>query len=281
MFAVFLALFAPDTQAAEIEVALAVPIGVFVDGVPMQGDEGSGLGVARDLAPGRHVLETRNMMGKTTAYKELDLAADDRVRFEYRQKELWHIGTYKIAGAPPSTTVVQTTTTTVPASGMGVTVSDGVDTVTVGVGVGAYGGGMVVTDGQNTVSMNAGISVTETTTTTTTTVVSSGGSGVAVAAPAPAASSAMDERAFGTFLRQLDNASFSDEKLALIETTAANNWMSCDQLARILDTLDHGSDKVKAVGIVRNSIVDPQNAFVLNDKFSFSSDAQKAQAYFR
>ncbi|MEZ4321269.1 MAG: DUF4476 domain-containing protein [Myxococcota bacterium] len=277
MLSFILALSAP-TQAAEVQVALSVPITVLVDGVPQALPEGSNLITVGDLPAGKHVVETRTLMGKTSAYKEISLAADDQIRFEYRQKELWHIGTYKLAGAPPpvqSETVQQTTVvqTGIPL-GVGVTVTDGTDTVSVGSGL--YGGSVVVSDGRETVRMSAGVQVTETTTTTTTVV-----HGAPPPPPPQPAVLPMSGRSFDALVGQMDNASFGDDKLEILRTAAANNAFTCAQLARILDVFSHGSEKLEAVAIVQPSIVDPENAFVINDRFSFSSDAQKAQAYFR
>lgn len=286
MLAALFALSLP-AEAAEIQVTGMAAIMVLVDGRAAEGDPNTGMIVVGNLPAGRHQVETRNLMGKTTAYKEFDLAGDDQIRFEYRKRELWHIGTYKLAVATPpppppvaipgGTTTV-TETVTVGGPGVGITVSDGTETVSLGVG--PFGAGVVVSDGVDTVAVNAGVTVTETTSTTT--VVQHGGPGYAPPPPPPApVAVAMDERTFGSFLSTLDNATFSDDKHAVLRSTAANNWFSCDQLRRILEMYSHGSDKVEAVGIVRPSIVDPQNAFVINDSFSFSSDAQKAQAFFR
>ncbi len=278
MLPLILTLLAP-AEAAEVQVALAVPISILVDGVPMAFDETTNLAVSRDLPAGRHVVETRNAFGKVTARKEIELAAHQQIRFEYRQKELWHIGTYDIPGAITETTVVTTTTgvPVAPVGGVGITVTDGNETVSVNAGM--LGAGVVVSDGSGTVAINGGVQVTETTTTTT--VVTTGGP-VAVPAPVPPpAPVGMDPASFNQLLAQLDKASFADDKLAVLRTVGANNWLTCDQLGRVLDKLSFDDDKVDAVAILQPSIVDPQNAFILNDKFSFSSDAQKAQAYFR
>lgn len=261
-------------QAAEVEIATGAAINVLVDGVPLAWDEdGGGLGVVRDLPAGRHTVESRNVMGKTTAYKEIQLAPDDRIRFEYRQKELWHVNTTKIAPPlplPPATTV-ETVSIGVPMAGpsIGITVHDGGDTVHIGAGV--YGG-----------------AATQTTTVVTT-------NGAVFDAPVdgrhhdrhgdhgrPAPSLVpMDAGTFASLLSQVDDASFSDDKLSILRTAATHNGFTCAQLAALLGAMSFADDKLQAVAALRPAIVDPQNAFLINDAFPFSADAQKAQAYFR
>jgi len=285
MLSILLALTAP-ASAAEVQVVTRVPINILVDGVPLVWDENTGLGVVYDVPAGRHQIEARNLMGKTAAYKEVDLAWDDQIRFEYRKKELWHIGTYKLAAAVPppvSTTTVVETHEQVVSPGIGVVVSDGHDSVSVGAGV--LGAGVVVTDGHGS-GVVVGVPVVGATTTTTTTVVTSGGEDhhapvVDEHASVPVAPVGMDAGAFNALRSQIDKAPFSDDKLSVLRTAVANNWITCAQLGELLEVFDFASDKLEAVGVARNSVVDPQNAFLLNDKFSFSSDAQKAQAYFR
>lgn len=276
--------FTAPSQAAEIQVVLGTPIGVFVDGIPMHADpDGRNMAVSTDLAAGRHVLETRNALGKTTAYKELDLAVDDRVRFEYRKRELWHVNTSKMAMPTANTTVVRTTTTTTAQGGGGydVIMQEGGETVHMGVSAGPMGGRVVVSDGQNTVAMDAGITVTETTTRTTTTTTTTGDAFGTAVVPSAAPASEMDPGSFNALRQQMDDAAFSDDKLSLLTTAVTHNLLSCNQLVQLLDTLPMSSDKVKAVGIAQPSVIDPQNAHLLNGAFSFSSDAQKAQAFFR
>ncbi len=293
MLTVLLALssvFSP-AQAGEIQVATTVPIQLLVDGRPVPVDEYTAVGVATELPAGKHTVETRNAFGKTTAYKEIELGRYQQARYEYRKKELWHIGTYDMQPPPPAPgqggqVVVQETTVVAP--GMGVTVSDGTETVSVGVG--PFGGGVTVTEGSETVTVGmglgaAGVTVTETTTTTTTTSTGTPGGVVVLQeapppAPAEPVATPMASGPFNALLQRMDDASFSDEKHALLRTAVTNNWISCAQLRRILDTYDFGSDKLEAVQMSRDSVLDPQNAFVLDDAFDFSSEKKKAQSYF-
>ena len=294
MFAALLALssLVSPADAGEIQIATTVPISILVDGRPLQLDEYTGVAVATDLPAGRHTVETRNAFGKTTAYQEIDVGLYEQARYEYRKKELWHIATYNMQPPPPvpaqggQVVVQETTTLAVP--GVGVTVSDGQETVSVGVG--PLGGGVVVTEGTETVSVGmglgmGGVTVTETTTTTTTTAGVPGGVVVvqnAPVEPVPVEPVALPMAAgpFNALLRRMDDAAFADDKHALLRTAVSNNWITCAQLRRILDTYDFGSDKLEAVGMSRDSVLDPENAFVLDDAFDFSSEKRKAQGYF-
>ena len=285
----------PSANAAEIQVATLVPINILVDGVPISWDEDTGLGVVTDVPEGLHRIEARTLFGKTIVSKEVELASDEQARFEYRKKKLNYIGTYKIATTalppssmptgPVSTTTVVETQEQVVSPGVGIVISDGYDTVSVGAG--GFGSGIIVSDGYGSgviVDVPVGGATTTTTTTTTTVVTTSGDLPPPVVdtyVPIPVEPMGMDPGAFGELRSQIDKASFSDDKLSVLRTAVDNNGLTCRQLAQLLDAFDFAGDKLEAVGIARASVVDPQNAFVLNDKFSFSSDAKKAQAYFR
>jgi hypothetical protein len=292
MFTALLALSTLTTpaDAAEIQVATTVPIQLLIDGRPVPIDEYTAVGVAMDLPAGPHTVETRNAFGKTTAYKEIELGQHQQARYEYRKKELWHIGTYDLAppapvAVPAEQVVVQETVMAAP--GVGVTVSDGQEMVAVGVG--PFGGGVTVTEGSETVSVGmglGGVTVTETTTTTTTTAGMPGGVVVIQEVPlqpVPAEPVAMPMASgpFNALLTRMRNADFASDRHALLRTAVSNNWITCDQLRRLLDTYDFGSKKLEAVDMARDSVLDPENAFVLDDAFDFSSEKRKVQAYFQ
>lgn len=318
MLTLTLSLLAP-AQAAEVQVASMVPINILVDGVPVTWNEAAQLGVSPWLPAGTHTVEARNLLGKTMAFTEVQLAEHQQARFEYRRKQLYAIGVYDL----PSRPALVTTTTaplaippdelaTLPAHG-GIAIHDGTQTVAVGMDVGALGGGVTVSDGTQTVSVGVNVGglggnvvITDTTSNTTVVTQSHGvdfggmNGGVFIAEDPSTPSVQMDPRgyvgaevspryslpvmpepAFGSFLTAMDKASFADDKHALLRTAVAHNALTCAQLARVLDTYSFGDDQVMAVRIARPVVQDPQNAFVLNDRFSFSSDAEKVQQLFR
>jgi hypothetical protein len=110
---------------------------------------------------------------------------------------------------------------------------------------------------------------------------------VAVPAPAPApppepaAPKAMDEGAFARLLDAVKRASMSDDKVAVVESAAARNWFTVDQLSRLIRAMTFADDQVRITQVCAPKVVDPENAFSLGSAFTFSGDAERALAAFR
>ena len=102
-----------------------------------------------------------------------------------------------------------------------------------------------------------------------------------LAPPPPLEPVAMNPQEFGRLEQAVKDESFSSDQLDLIETAAAHHWLNMAQVVALLEHLSFSSDKLAALEILRHRIVDPQNAHLLNDAFSFSSDKEKAQELFR
>ena len=107
-----------------------------------------------------------------------------------------------------------------------------------------------------------------------------GGAAVAAAPAAPPAPAAMSESALQSLLAAVESASFSDDKVGVIATAAKNNYFTCAQLSRLIASISFSDDKVAAVSAARAAIIDPENAYVLESSFSFSSDREKVRALF-
>ena len=93
--------------------------------------------------------------------------------------------------------------------------------------------------------------------------------------------SPMPDEALSALISNLNSVSFSDDKLSLIQAAAASNHFTISQTVAILQTLDFSPDKLKALGMLRASIVDPQNAAQLGAVFTFSSDISAAMQMFQ
>lgn len=136
------------------------------------------------------------------------------------------------------------------------------------------GGVAMAFDGMNLVMASAGANqasaaiVTETETET-------------AAAPAPKAPTAMSTGAFRALLSQVDDASFSDDKIAAVRTAAGSNWFTIDQVGQLVDAMDFSDGKVGVVKICKDKVVDPENAFQLGSHFSFSADKEEALGLFQ
>jgi len=80
---------------------------------------------------------------------------------------------------------------------------------------------------------------------------------------------------FANFLIMLEEESFSDDQLLFLREVARKNFFVTAQLARILDVFSFSEDKLEAARIVLPRLLDPGNAFMLRDKFTFESDKEE------
>ena len=112
-------------------------------------------------------------------------------------------------------------------------------------------------------------------------VVNGGGYGTPVAASPGGGGGSIQPAALSQLQASIASAAFSDDKLSIVRTAAANNRFTVAQVAQLLGGFSFDNDKVEAVSILRQSIVDPQNAALLASSFTFSSDKQKVMALFQ
>lgn len=257
---IFLIALISVSPAAQIEVTFSgLPARLLVDGVDAPFDDAAGMAIVRDLPAGKHSVETRTLGGKTSAWKEFELAADDRIRFEFRKKELWEVGTWKLEGAPPVVVVTEPAPVVIPAVGdPGVVIDIQVPGMKVSVSdTMATDGGIRDVQGRDRRDR--------------------GSVEPAPVHPAPE----MDASRFAGVLSMLEGLSFSDEKLEMVKTVSGSNRFTCAQVAQILGKFAHSSDQVEAVRIMRPSIVDPENAFVLTADLAHSSDRTEVLGMFQ
>lgn len=91
-------------------------------------------------------------------------------------------------------------------------------------------------------------------------------------ATAPAAVSEVELVAI---LAAIDGESFSDGKLAVLRSAAADRWFTADQARRVIEAFTFGNDKVTAGTVMFPRIVDPANWYRVYDAFDFESDKEK------
>lgn len=83
---------------------------------------------------------------------------------------------------------------------------------------------------------------------------------------------------FPSVLAAVQRESFSDARLDVVRLSTGA--FTIEQVGQLVDVLDHSSDKVKMVEVVRNRVVDPQNAFQLLSHFTFEGDKKRIGALF-
>ncbi len=82
---------------------------------------------------------------------------------------------------------------------------------------------------------------------------------------------------FADLLKAIDDASFSKEKLSVIELAAKDHLFTVEQVGQVVDALSFSADKIGAVELTRRRLVDPKNSFKLLEHFTFSTDKEKVQ----
>jgi hypothetical protein len=88
----------------------------------------------------------------------------------------------------------------------------------------------------------------------------------------------MSSVAFGNLIRALSSEGFADDKLNVLSTALrGDNWFTVQQVKLILQQFSFPSDKLKALKMVRQRIVDRENAFELFSSFVHSSDKDEAR----
>jgi hypothetical protein len=96
------------------------------------------------------------------------------------------------------------------------------------------------------------------------------------AAPLP-----MAEGPFTAFLAAVAAESFSETRLGLVESVAANDHLTIAQVARVMDQMGFDADKVEAARILAPRTLDPENAWQLASHLTFAGDKDTVQKLFR
>ncbi len=76
------------------------------------------------------------------------------------------------------------------------------------------------------------------------------------------------------FLASLENASFGDAKVAMIEEFVRSNWFTVEQVGMIVEELPFGENKVEGILVLYYHIVDKENAYRLYEFVTFSDDRE-------
>ena len=85
----------------------------------------------------------------------------------------------------------------------------------------------------------------------------------------------LDDASFSKLYNKVKKASFDDNKFDLIEVASLGCYYSCAQVVRIMKIFPFDDEQLKALRMMAPHIVDPQNAIVIYQLFSFDSEKQK------
>ena len=87
---------------------------------------------------------------------------------------------------------------------------------------------------------------------------------------------ALSNEKFHVLYDKVKNASFDDRRMDLIEVASLGAYYTCWQCAELIDIFSFGNKKLSALRYMAPHIVDPCNAYVIYDKFSFLSEKDEA-----
>ena len=94
---------------------------------------------------------------------------------------------------------------------------------------------------------------------------------------APQGPQAMSHEAFKDFLHALDVEAGDEAKLGLLRSAAAREWFSAAEAGVIIDHVVHRENKLRAVPLLKDRILDKENAFWLYQHFTYREDKAKVQ----
>lgn len=96
----------------------------------------------------------------------------------------------------------------------------------------------------------------------------------AVCPPAPAYIG-MHPQTFADVMRTVDNQAFSSSKMAVAKQAISANGISSNQVAQMMNLFSFESYKLEFAKFAYGYVADPQNYWVVNNGFSFSSSVRE------
>lgn len=97
----------------------------------------------------------------------------------------------------------------------------------------------------------------------------------------PAGQLPMEPARFAALKSAIAGEDFANRKVESLKTAAGREWFTCAQLGELLDLYDFENNKLEVTQAVRPHLIDPENHFTLNPKFTFSATRSKVDALFR
>jgi hypothetical protein len=89
----------PVGQNGQLQIWTAAAVVIRVDGVPLVFEPSQGF-MLWDATSGTHLIEVTNMLGKKTVAETIEIPSGQRVKYEYRSKQLSRVGTMPMSAQP-------------------------------------------------------------------------------------------------------------------------------------------------------------------------------------
>lgn len=89
---------------------------------------------------------------------------------------------------------------------------------------------------------------------------------------------AIPESDYNQLVNSINNESFEENKIAVLQSSAKYNYFSVEQIMGLMDLSTFSSWKLKALEITYPFVVDGYNSFKIINALTFSEDKQKAKS---
>jgi uncharacterized protein DUF4476 len=93
----------------------------------------------------------------------------------------------------------------------------------------------------------------------------------------PQGPQAMSHDAFKDFVHSLDEEAGDEAKLRLLRSAAAHEWFTAAMAGVLIDHVVHRENKLEAVPLLKDRILDRENAFWLYQHFTYREDKARVQ----
>lgn len=94
------------------------------------------------------------------------------------------------------------------------------------------------------------------------------------------ASPAMEEGLFTVLIASVEGAPYARDKVGVLRSAAERHLFTCAQVVRLLAAIPYNEDKVEGVRALRAAILDPQNAFLIEEALPFAAHKEAVRALF-
>lgn len=90
----------------------------------------------------------------------------------------------------------------------------------------------------------------------------------------------MEEGLFTVLVASVEGAPYARDKVGVLSSAAERHLFTCAQVVRLLAVIPYNEDKVEGVEALRAAIIDPQNAFLIEEALPFAEHKQAVRALF-
>jgi hypothetical protein len=98
-------------------------------------------------------------------------------------------------------------------------------------------------------------------------------------APASSGGGAIGKADFKRLLKSIQNASFEDEKIQVLQLAVEDRLFTVRQVGKLVDAFDFSDGKVKVVELTSGRLLDRRNRYQILERFDFESDKTRAKSY--